>query len=54
MSGNGITCPVVLRGYEHIIRDQVDYERIAAYILANLVNWDQDEENPDTITPLTN
>jgi putative transposase len=32
--------------YEHIIRNQTDYERIAGYILDNPVNWDQDEENP--------
>jgi len=38
--------------YEHILRDQADYERIAGYILdtplrgAYPVNWDQDEENP--------
>jgi REP element-mobilizing transposase RayT len=32
--------------YEHIIRDEADYERIAAYILSNPVNWDQDEERP--------
>ncbi|HEY5505052.1 MAG TPA: hypothetical protein VIK28_07830 [Sedimentisphaerales bacterium] len=32
--------------YEHIIRDQTDYERIAASILSNPANWDQDEENP--------
>ena len=32
--------------YEHILRSQADYERIAGYILDNPVNWDQDEENP--------
>jgi len=32
--------------YEHIIHNQADYERIAAYILTNPANWDQDEENP--------
>ena len=32
--------------YEHIIRDQADYERIAGYILDNPINWNQDEENP--------
>ena len=31
--------------YEHIIRDQTDYERIAGYILANPANWNDDEEN---------
>src|SRR5450759_102739 len=30
--------------YEHIIRNEADYERIATYILSNPVNWDQDEE----------
>ena len=32
--------------YEHIIRNQADYERIAGYILDNPINWNQDEENP--------
>jgi len=32
--------------YEHILRDQADYERIASYILDNPLAWDQDEENP--------
>jgi putative transposase len=32
--------------YEHILRDQVDYERIAGYIWDNPANWDKDEENP--------
>jgi putative transposase len=31
--------------YEHIIRDNADYERIGSYILDNPVNWDCDEEN---------
>jgi putative transposase len=31
--------------YEHIIRNQEDYKRIAEYILDNPVNWNQDEEN---------
>jgi len=31
--------------YEHIIRNQADYERIANYILTNPSNWAQDEEN---------
>ena len=42
--------------YEHIIRDNVDYNRIAGYILDNPLNWDQDEENPqnqlDEIPPI--
>jgi REP element-mobilizing transposase RayT len=32
--------------YEHIIRDQPDYERIAGYIADNPSNWAGDEENP--------
>jgi REP element-mobilizing transposase RayT len=32
--------------YEHILRDQTDYERIAGYILANPSKWNDDEENP--------
>jgi REP element-mobilizing transposase RayT len=32
--------------YEHIIRDQPDYERIARYIADNPSNWAEDEENP--------
>lgn len=38
--------PLWLRNYyEHIIRDEQDYERIANYILANPANWLMDEEN---------
>ncbi len=33
--------------YEHILRDQADYERIAGYIIANPTNWDDDDENPN-------
>jgi REP element-mobilizing transposase RayT len=32
--------------YEHILRDQSDYERIAGYILDNPLNWAKDEEHP--------
>ena len=32
--------------YEHILRDEADYERITGYIFDNPLNWDQDEENP--------
>ena len=32
--------------YEHILRSQVDYEKIAGYIWDNPANWDKDEENP--------
>lgn len=31
--------------YEHIVRNQTDYERIAGYILANPSNWNEDDEN---------
>ena len=31
--------------YEHIIRDQTDYERIFNYIITNPSNWLKDEEN---------
>ncbi|GAB4330551.1 MAG: transposase [Calditrichia bacterium] len=30
------------RFHDHIIRNQQEYERIAAYIAANPMNWDQD------------
>ena len=32
--------------YEHIIRNQSDYEHIANYIAINPAKWDFDEENP--------
>jgi putative transposase len=32
--------------YEHIIRDEADWDRIRRYIEANPMNWDEDEENP--------
>ena len=32
--------------YEHILRNLEDYERIAGYILANPLNWADDEEYP--------
>lgn len=35
--------------YEHIIRDEVDYEKIVDYIAANPNNWEYDNENPDNI-----
>ena len=31
--------------YEHIIRNEEDYERIFNYIVTNPVNWGEDEEN---------
>ncbi len=32
--------------YEHIIRNQTDYERIVNYIVTNPISWMQDDENP--------
>ncbi len=32
--------------YEHIVRDEVDLERIRDYIQSNPADWDEDEENP--------
>ena len=32
--------------YEHIIRDEDDYQKIADYISTNPFNWDKDHENP--------
>jgi REP-associated tyrosine transposase len=32
--------------YEHILRDQADYERVAGYIRDNPITWEQDVENP--------
>ena len=32
--------------YEHIIRDNNDYERIVSYIISNPANWNDDTENP--------
>ncbi len=37
--------------YEHIIRKQADYERIAKYIATNPSQWDKDEENPQQKRP---
>jgi len=31
--------------YEHVIRDDNDYESIVGYILTNPFNWEKDEEN---------
>lgn len=33
--------------YEHVIRDEVDLNRIRDYIQSNPANWDEDEENPN-------
>jgi len=32
--------------YEHIIRDETDYNNIILYIKANPVKWEEDKENP--------
>ena len=33
--------------YEHIIRNEDDYQQIADYIESNPTNWEYDQENPD-------
>jgi REP element-mobilizing transposase RayT len=35
--------------YEHIIRDEDDYQKIFDYISSNPLNWEYDNENPDNI-----
>jgi hypothetical protein len=37
--------------YEHIIRDEKDLQNKTAYIEANPMLWDQDNENPVNIKP---
>jgi len=32
--------------YEHIIRSNDEWDRIFAYIRANPINWETDQENP--------
>ena len=32
--------------YERIIRDEKEYDQIAAYIISNPDNWEMDQENP--------
>jgi len=32
--------------YEHVIRNERDYQAVYDYIIANPMNWDKDEENP--------
>ncbi len=32
--------------YEHIIRDETDYQSIYEYVLCNPQNWEMDSENP--------
>ena len=31
--------------HDHILRDQAEHERIARYIAANPINWEEDDEN---------
>jgi len=41
----GLAVPVFQRNYyEHIIRNEAEWERIAAYIQANPANWQTDKE----------
>ena len=35
--------------YEHIIRDESEYNRIREYIINNPANWHDDENNPENI-----
>ena len=43
-----VPCPIWQRNYyEHILRDEADWDRIRRYIEANAKNWDEDKENPD-------
>jgi putative transposase len=35
--------------YEHVIRDDNEFNRIREYVAANPANWDRDEENPGRI-----
>jgi len=37
--------------YEHIIRDEEDYQSIAEYIETNPLNWQYDHDNPEHIEP---
>jgi REP element-mobilizing transposase RayT len=39
--------------YEHIIRDEQDYQQIVEYILSNPFNWEFDHENPENIEPFS-
>ncbi len=36
--------------YEHIIRNENEWEAIRAYIQNNPIQWDRDDENPDVIS----
>jgi REP element-mobilizing transposase RayT len=35
--------------YEHIVRDENELNRIRKYIIENPLNWDMDNENPNTM-----
>ncbi|MDY6846166.1 MAG: transposase [Chloroflexota bacterium] len=35
--------------YEHIIRDEDDYQQIVDYIASNPFNWENDHENPENL-----
>lgn len=35
--------------YEHVIRNDDEWNRIREYVAANPANWDRDEENPERI-----
>ena len=39
--------------YEHIIRDEIDLDRIRQYILDNPLRWEEDRENPAAPAPST-
>ncbi len=32
--------------YDHVIRNEEDYQKVRSYIIANPVQWAIDEENP--------
>ena len=36
--------------YEHILRDETDWERISVYIADNPHNWVDDQENPANVS----
>jgi len=38
-----------LKFWDHIIRNNSDYERIANYIIENPVKWNNDKLNPNII-----
>lgn len=40
------------RFYDHIIRDDISLHKIREYIKNNTINWDSDEENPTSKSPL--